>query len=101
MRRSAASGHLAGAGLPRTNRAGECPVAIRDNDDLSRAGTPETVGRIFDEMPLTVVAFEGAELNVVAASRRFRELTGRSDLIGLPARPVLAERSGQKILAGL
>jgi anti-anti-sigma factor len=73
-------------------------VAIRDNDDLSRAVTPETVGRIFDEMPLTVVAFEGAELNVVAASRRFRELTGRSDLIGLPARTVLAEMTGQQIL---
>lgn len=83
-------------------------MALRDNDDLSpgidtggsawRAGAPKTVGRIFDEMPLTVVAVEGAELKIVAASRRCRELTGRSDLIGLPARTVLAEMTGQQIL---
>jgi serine phosphatase RsbU (regulator of sigma subunit)/anti-sigma regulatory factor (Ser/Thr protein kinase)/anti-anti-sigma regulatory factor len=67
-------------------------------DDFSaRVGDPSVVQRVFDEMPLMVVAMEGTEHRIVAATSAYREYAGRRHMIGMPVGDAFPELSGQRI----
>lgn len=71
---------------------------VPDRDPLSRSvGDAEVVRRVFDEMPLMVLALEGPDLRVVAATGAYRRYTGRSEMIGVPLREVFPEAVGRQV----
>ena len=71
---------------------------LPDRDPLSRTvGDAEVVRRVFDELPLMVVAFEGPALRMVAATAAYRAYSGRSQMIGVPVRELFAEALGQQV----
>ncbi|MEA5362629.1 SpoIIE family protein phosphatase [Amycolatopsis sp., V23-08] len=60
-------------------------------------GREEDVRRVFDAMPVLVLAMAGPELEVTATTAAYRVLAGRSEMIGLPFREVYPETMGQQI----
>ncbi|HEX7301292.1 SpoIIE family protein phosphatase [Lentzea sp.] len=64
----------------------------------SAAGDAGVVRRVFDLMPLLVIAFEGPELRITAATGVFRAWTGRPAVVGTTLREAFAETAGQQTL---
>ncbi|GIJ63922.1 SpoIIE family protein phosphatase [Virgisporangium aurantiacum] len=69
------------------------------DDPLTRSvGDAAVVRQVFDAMPLLVVAFEGPELRVAAATGAYRAYAGRPEVIGMPVREVFPEMLGQQAI---
>jgi serine phosphatase RsbU (regulator of sigma subunit)/anti-sigma regulatory factor (Ser/Thr protein kinase)/ABC-type transporter Mla MlaB component len=69
------------------------------DDQLSgRVGHAETVRRVFDAVPILLIAVEGAQLRVSAVNDAVRMMVGRSNVIGLPLREAFADFAGQQTL---
>lgn len=71
------------------------------SEDLDRlaavVGDPQTVQRVFDQMPLLVVAVDGVDMRILAATAAFRMWTGRPDVVGQSAHDTFPEIAGQQI----
>ncbi|MEV0559942.1 SpoIIE family protein phosphatase [Dactylosporangium sp. NPDC050588] len=78
-------------------------VAAPDGDDRNHqprpAGELEFVYRLFDEMPLMVIAMEGAEHRIAALTGVYRQFIGRDDVIGTPLLATFPEPLGQRVSA--
>lgn len=69
-----------------------------DLDQLAvAAGDPEMVQQVFDQMPLLLVAVDGRDMRILAATAAFRMWTGRPDVVGQSARDTFPEIAGQQI----
>lgn len=69
-----------------------------DDAELSRrVGGPPLVQRVFDQLPLPVLAMEGVEHRVVATTDAYRVYADRQYMIGMPVREVFPEALGQQI----
>ncbi|GLY50370.1 SpoIIE family protein phosphatase [Lentzea sp. NBRC 102530] len=71
-------------------------MADNDDDGSGRAGAADAVRRVFDLMPLMVIAFSGPEHRIVAATGAYRAWTGRAELVGMTLREAFAEGEGQQ-----
>ncbi|MET9225786.1 SpoIIE family protein phosphatase [Lentzea sp. NPDC003310] len=60
-------------------------------------GAAEVVRRVFDLMPLMVVAFSGPEHRIVAATGAYRAWTGRAELVGMTLQEAFAEGVGRQL----
>jgi serine phosphatase RsbU (regulator of sigma subunit)/anti-sigma regulatory factor (Ser/Thr protein kinase)/anti-anti-sigma regulatory factor len=70
-----------------------------EDDQLSsRVGNADTVRRVFDALPVMVIALEGPELRISAINSACRALAGRSKAIGVPLAEAFAEVAGQQTL---
>ncbi|MBM2618628.1 SpoIIE family protein phosphatase [Actinoplanes sp. LDG1-06] len=66
------------------------------SDLSSPAGAPPVVTAVFDQLPMMVVATEGPDHRIVAATDAYRTYTDRPRLIGARMRDVFAEVLGQQ-----
>src|SRR5262245_65196536 len=64
----------------------------------SRVGEAGFVQRLFDELPLMIVAFDGPELRIAAATGAYRAFAEREHMIGRPVREVFSEAVGQQLI---
>jgi serine phosphatase RsbU (regulator of sigma subunit)/anti-sigma regulatory factor (Ser/Thr protein kinase)/ABC-type transporter Mla MlaB component len=72
---------------------------VRDDDQLSGlVGQADVVRRVFDAMPMLLIAVEGPQLRVSAVNNAVRTMVGRSNVIGLPLREAFADFGGQQTL---
>ncbi|WP_433305458.1 SpoIIE family protein phosphatase [Actinoplanes sp. CA-030573] len=72
---------------------------LPSDDMLSRTvGDAGVVRRVFDEMPLMVIAFEGPDLRIVAATGAYRAYVGRPAVVGVPLREAFPDVAGQQVL---
>src|SRR5262249_30038663 len=62
----------------------------------AEVGEPDTVRRVFEELPVVLWAVEGPEHRIVAANAKFRGMSRRRPM-GLPAADVLPDLQGQHI----
>ncbi|WP_067509462.1 SpoIIE family protein phosphatase [Actinoplanes sp. TFC3] len=66
--------------------------------DHGVSGSSEVVGQVFEQLPLLILAAEGVEQRVVAATGAYRSFTGRSELVGLRLREAFPESLGQQVI---
>jgi serine phosphatase RsbU (regulator of sigma subunit) len=70
----------------------------QDDDALARRmGGADAVRDAFEQMTTMVTALTGPDHRITAMNAASRAFTGRSDVIGRPAREVLSEIDGQQI----
>jgi anti-anti-sigma factor len=68
-----------------------------DGELSSRVGDPLYVQRVFDQMPLLVVAMEAPDFRLGAATARARMWTGRPDIVGQAVADAFPEMMGQQL----
>ncbi|MFD9701110.1 SpoIIE family protein phosphatase [Lentzea sp. NPDC059081] len=67
--------------------------------DLERAtGTAGVVRRVFDQMPLMVMALEGPRHTITAVTGAYRAWTGLAEMIGTTLREAFGEMEGQEAM---
>jgi anti-anti-sigma factor len=71
--------------------------AAADGELSSRVGEPEYVQRVFDQMPLLVVAMEAPDFRIGAATGRYRTWVGRHDMVGQLVGEAFPEVVGQQV----
>jgi serine phosphatase RsbU (regulator of sigma subunit)/anti-sigma regulatory factor (Ser/Thr protein kinase)/ABC-type transporter Mla MlaB component len=71
---------------------------VRQSEDALRwvIGDLDVVRQTFEAVPVPLVRVDGPDFVVVAVNAACRALTGKSDLVGKPARQVLPELAGQQ-----
>ena len=73
-------------------------MTAESDGELTRLiGEEGTVRTAFDQMPMIMAVYSGAEHTVVAANDALRSFFGRDELVGLPIRRALPELAGQHI----
>jgi serine phosphatase RsbU (regulator of sigma subunit)/anti-sigma regulatory factor (Ser/Thr protein kinase)/ABC-type transporter Mla MlaB component len=74
--------------------------ASSGNDEVGPArpaGDLEFVYRLFDGMPLMVIAMEGAEHRIAALTGMYRQFIGREDAVGRPLLEIFPELIAQQV----